>query len=44
MMPGRGAHTFLDPEAIAEAYWQLHRQPATAWTQEMDLRPSVERF
>ena len=34
----------LDPEAIAEAYWQLHRQPRTAWTHEMDLRPWLETW
>ena len=32
----------LDPEAIAEAYWQLHRQPRSAWTHELDLRPWSE--
>jgi NAD(P)-dependent dehydrogenase (short-subunit alcohol dehydrogenase family) len=44
MMPGRAAGTMLDPEAIAEQYWQLHRQSPTTWTQELDLRPSVEKF
>jgi NAD(P)-dependent dehydrogenase (short-subunit alcohol dehydrogenase family) len=34
----------LDPEAIAEAYWQLHRQPRSAWTQELDLRPWSESW
>jgi NAD(P)-dependent dehydrogenase (short-subunit alcohol dehydrogenase family) len=34
----------LDPAAIAECYWQLHTQPRSAWTLELDLRPSVERF
>ncbi len=34
----------LDPEHIADAYWQLHCQPRTAWTQEMDLRPWIENF
>lgn len=34
----------LDPEAIAEAYWQLHLQPRNAWTHEMDLRPWMENF
>lgn len=34
----------LDPEAIAEAYWQLHRQPRSAWTHELDLRPWIERW
>ncbi|APR75670.1 Short-chain dehydrogenase, associated with 2-hydroxychromene-2-carboxylate isomerase family protein [Minicystis rosea] len=44
MMPGRATETLLDPEAIAETYFQLHRQPPTAWTHELDLRPSVEKF
>lgn len=34
----------LRPEAIAEAYWALHRQDQSAWSQEIDLRPWVERF
>ena len=34
----------LDPEAIAESYWQLHRQPRSAWTHEMDLRPWIETW
>lgn len=42
--PRRDASTFLAPDAIAETYWQLHAQPATAWTQEIDLRPSAEAF
>jgi NAD(P)-dependent dehydrogenase (short-subunit alcohol dehydrogenase family) len=29
----------LDPDAIAESYWQLHRQHRSAWTHELDLRP-----
>ena len=32
----------LDPEAIAENYWQLHLQPRSAWTHELDLRPWLE--
>ena len=32
----------LEPDAIAEAYWQLHCQPKSAWTWEMDLRPWAE--
>jgi NAD(P)-dependent dehydrogenase (short-subunit alcohol dehydrogenase family) len=32
----------LDPEAIAENYWQLHLQPRAAWTHELDLRPWME--
>lgn len=34
----------LNPEHIAEAYWQLHRQPRSAWTHEMDLRPWMESW
>jgi NADP-dependent 3-hydroxy acid dehydrogenase YdfG len=44
MMPGRAAETMLSPDAIAETYWQLHRQDRTAWTQELDIRPAVENF
>lgn len=29
----------LDPAAIAAAYVALHRQPRSAWTHELDLRP-----
>jgi NAD(P)-dependent dehydrogenase (short-subunit alcohol dehydrogenase family) len=32
----------VDPESIAESYWQLHLQPRNAWTHEMDLRPWIE--
>ena len=34
----------LDPEAIAENYWQIHRQQRSAWTHEMDLRPWSEKW
>lgn len=34
----------LSPEAIAEAYWQLHRQPRDAWSFEIDLRPWMEQW
>ena len=40
----RGRDSLLSPDAIAESYWQLHRQPRSAWTQELDLRPWVEKF
>jgi NAD(P)-dependent dehydrogenase (short-subunit alcohol dehydrogenase family) len=32
----------LAPDDIAESYWTLHRQPRSAWTHELDLRPWVE--
>lgn len=34
----------LDPDHIAETYWILHAQPRDAWTFEIDLRPSAERW
>jgi len=34
----------LSPQHIADAYWQLHRQPRDTWTFEMDLRPWMERW
>jgi NAD(P)-dependent dehydrogenase (short-subunit alcohol dehydrogenase family) len=40
----RGADAFLEIDAVAEAYWQLHLQPRSAWTQELDLRPFKESF
>ena len=36
--------SMLDPDAIAAAYWQVLRQPRSAWTWEMELRPWVEPF
>ncbi|MGO4715569.1 SDR family NAD(P)-dependent oxidoreductase [Bradyrhizobium sp. 2TAF24] len=40
----RGEDGLLGVDAIAETYWQLHRQPRSAWTQEIDLRPFKETF
>jgi NAD(P)-dependent dehydrogenase (short-subunit alcohol dehydrogenase family) len=39
-----GPDGMLAPDAIAEAYWQLHVQPRSAWTLELDLRPYKETF
>jgi NAD(P)-dependent dehydrogenase (short-subunit alcohol dehydrogenase family) len=36
--------SMLDPDAIAESYLQILRQPRSAWTWEMELRPWVEKF
>ena len=40
----RGPDGLLGIDAIAENYWLLHRQPRSAWTQELDLRPYKEPF
>ncbi|WP_137044334.1 SDR family NAD(P)-dependent oxidoreductase [Pseudolabrys sp. FHR47] len=34
----------LDPDAIAETYMQTLRQPRSAWSFEVELRPWVEKF
>jgi NAD(P)-dependent dehydrogenase (short-subunit alcohol dehydrogenase family) len=34
----------LNPNNIAEAYWQIHVQPRDAWTHETELRPWLERW
>ena len=34
----------LDPDAIALSYLSILRQPRSAWTCEIELRPWVERF
>jgi NAD(P)-dependent dehydrogenase (short-subunit alcohol dehydrogenase family) len=41
---GRGPDSLLQPDAIAEMYYQLHAQPRSAWTLELDLRPWSEKF
>ncbi len=40
----RGADGMLNIDAIADAYWHLHRQHRSAWTHELDLRPFKEPF
>ena len=34
----------MRPESVADAYWQLYRQPRDAWTFEMDIRPFGEKW
>lgn len=36
--------SLLDPDAIAQTYLHVLRQPRSAWTHEVELRPWVERF
>jgi len=47
--PGRTApadqpDSLLDPDAIAANYLHLMRQPRSAWTWEVEVRPWVEKF
>src|SRR4030095_6397994 len=34
----------LNPEAIADSYWNLIQQDRSAWSLEIDLRPHTEAF
>lgn len=34
----------VDPEHIADIYWQLHMQPRDAWTHELEIRPWMETW
>ena len=34
----------LNPDHIADVYWQIYCQPRSTWTFEMDLRPWIEKF
>jgi NAD(P)-dependent dehydrogenase (short-subunit alcohol dehydrogenase family) len=36
--------SMLDPDAIAESYWSVLKQPRSAWSWELELRPWVEKF
>jgi NAD(P)-dependent dehydrogenase (short-subunit alcohol dehydrogenase family) len=40
----RGTDGLLNIDAIADAYWHLHRQHPSAWTHELELRPFKEPF
>jgi len=42
--PDRPDTEFIDPNALADLYWTLHTQNQTVWTQELDIRPSAEKF
>ena len=42
--PADRPDSMLDPDAIAETYLAILRQPRSAWTWEVDLRPWVETF
>ena len=37
-------HSLLDPDAVAETYLAIHRQPKSVWTLELDVRPWAEKF
>jgi hypothetical protein len=40
LAPGR----LMRPEAVAEAYWQIYREAADAWSFEREIRPFGEKW
>ncbi len=42
--PADAPDSMLDPDAIAQTYLALAAQPRSAWSEEIALRPWVERF
>jgi NAD(P)-dependent dehydrogenase (short-subunit alcohol dehydrogenase family) len=42
--PTEAPDSLLDPDAIAATYLHVIRQPRSAWTAEVELRPWVEKF
>ncbi len=40
----KGEAGLIEPDAIADTFWALHRQARSAWTHELDLRPFKEPF
>jgi len=42
--PPDAPDSLLDPDAIAQSYLHVLQQPRSAWTQEVELRPWVEKF
>lgn len=42
--PADSPDSLLDPDAIAASYLHVLQQPRSAWSQEFELRPFVEKF
>ncbi len=43
-IPNKKKEDMLNPDAIAETYWNLAHQDRSAWTMETELRPFKEKF
>jgi len=43
-VPADKPDSLLDPDAIAQSYVHLMKQPRSAWTWEIEVRPWVEKF
>ena len=43
-LPVKFEKSYTDPIQIADSYWYLHTQPRTCFTNELDIRPYVEKW
>lgn len=43
-MDSLGEDGILSPDAVAETYLHLHKQPRSAWTHELEMRPFREKW
>jgi NAD(P)-dependent dehydrogenase (short-subunit alcohol dehydrogenase family) len=43
-VPSNAPDSLLDPDAIAQTYWDTLMQQRSAWSWEIEVRPWVERF
>jgi hypothetical protein len=39
-----GPDRLMRPEAVADAYWQIYREPRDAWSFEREIRPFAEKW
>ena len=44
MMKNLDKNTCLNPDSIANTYYNVYAQDKSAWTLELELRPYVEKF
>lgn len=44
LFASKGENGIIQPDDLAEVYWQLHNQSKTAWTFEQDVRPYTEQW
>ena len=44
MAPAEAPDSLLDPDAVAETYLAVLKQPRSAWSTEIELRPWLEKF
>ena len=35
---------FVNPSDVGDLYWYVHKQPKSAWTHELDMRPWIEKW